>query len=370
MKPEGKLVQKLDGLHGVIFVHVVVFMNSMSNFYMMKRVMRDNIQELFKRSFSLYSAHPMKGYSEHRYDNIRIKMTNDTKYIASTVQDDLAKTACVLMSVRYLYDDTNVHLDIYYTKDTDKTPTVKKITNILNFYVHVLNRIKHTTDINIILYLSTVPKLFPPTRDVVLSENNVNSGVTFLSEDHKQIIVYRKEELFKVLLHELIHYYRIDFHNYDVKYDDTFIKTYKIKVQYPPKNIANPLALYEAYTDTLACYGYMLTYSLFKKKPLHTIFEKETKHYMKQALRVYAFSKLRENTHCFSYYIAKAAVFHHFDLFIKMIEKHGIDVRDGGEVFLEFLRMCLTNKSFWQKLKSQGNSHIVLSSLRMTKINI
>lgn len=335
-------------------------------------LMRDGdvIQQLFKQSFSVYSLSPIKGYSEQRYDNIQIKMTNDTKYVASSVRDDLEKRICALASIRYLYDDTNVCLDVYYTNRDKQTPSIRKITNILNFYIHVLNRIKHVPHINIVLYLSTVPKRFPKKKDIVLSENNVNSGVTILSENDKQIIVYRKEELFKVLLHELIHYYRIDFHNYDKRHDDTVMKIHRIHVQSPPKNVSNPLALYEAYTDTIACYGYILTYSLFKNKPLDTILAKEKEYYMKQASRVYAFSSLRENTHCFSYYIAKAAVFYQFDLFKKIIDKHGIDIRDQGEVFLEFLKMCLKNKIFWQTLKSQKNSHIVLSSLRMTKLNI
>jgi hypothetical protein len=333
--------------------------------------MNDIIYKLFKNSYSTFDSVKIEGYNEYHYDNVKIRMTNDTKYVASTVQEELVANVFTLHKIRYTFNHSEITLDIYYKKDKyNSLPSIKKITTILNFYVYVLNHVKYNPQINVILYLTDLKKQFPSSKDAILNENHVNSGVTFLSEEHQQIIIYRKEELFKVLLHELIHYYKLDFHYYDRGYDDYFIENYGIKVKQPPKNSSNPLALYEIYTDTIACYGYMITYCLFKNKSLVDVLEAEKTHYMKQASKVYQFSELLEDTHCFSYYIGKAAVFYHLKKFLEFVNKFGIDIGDNSGSLLEFINMCLKNQFFWNILKSQKNFNIVLSSLKMSKINI
>lgn len=58
----------------------------------------------------------------------------------------------------------------------------------------------HLNDgIQIRLYLVDIPKLF--NEDEVFTPNNTNSGFT----DNHSIVIYRKEELYKVLIHELLH---------------------------------------------------------------------------------------------------------------------------------------------------------------------
>ena len=54
-------------------------------------------------------------------------------------------------------------------------------------------------------------KVFPKKKNNILSPNEINSGLTFL-DFHKNgdIILYRKQEILKVLIHELIHSNLID----------------------------------------------------------------------------------------------------------------------------------------------------------------
>ena len=51
-----------------------------------------------------------------------------------------------------------------------------------------------------------------PVANKILSAVNVNSGYTSFYNDLREIVIYRKEEWFKVLIHELMHYY-----DYDIK---------------------------------------------------------------------------------------------------------------------------------------------------------
>ena len=84
-----------------------------------------------------------------------------------------------------------------------------------------------------IIYFETDKKKKLPSKNKILGPNEVNSGLTYL-DFHKNgdIILYRKEELLKVLIHELIHSNLIDkeliFSNKSKKINDIICSNYKI----------------------------------------------------------------------------------------------------------------------------------------------
>jgi hypothetical protein len=76
---------------------------------------------------------------------------------------------------------------------------------------HIYNK----TPINFDIYLLDTPKYFP-RKGKVFGPDEVNSGCTYQSTiNEKYINIWRKEEHFKLILHESIHYYNIDHsHNF------------------------------------------------------------------------------------------------------------------------------------------------------------
>jgi hypothetical protein len=80
---------------------------------------------------------------------------------------------------------------------------------------------------------TTKKKLFPKSNTKILSPNEINSGVTTL-DFHKNgdIILFRKEEVLKVLIHELIHSNLIDkniiFSDLSQKFNNNFCVDYRI----------------------------------------------------------------------------------------------------------------------------------------------
>jgi len=82
------------------------------------------------------------------------------------------------------------------------------ITNIVNWWEKIRPR---PYDIN--LYLTNLKKQLPDiTKPLILDEESINSGFTFISTPN-DIHIFRKEESLKVLLHELIHASKYDFDN-------------------------------------------------------------------------------------------------------------------------------------------------------------
>ena len=76
---------------------------------------------------------------------------------------------------------------------------------------------------DIYLYLTDEDKRMPKNPIMVLGPNNCNSAVTYACSSEGKILVYRKEEWKKVLLHELFHSLCLDFaiSKYDILKENT-----------------------------------------------------------------------------------------------------------------------------------------------------
>ena len=98
---------------------------------------------------------------------------------------------------------------------------------------------------NIYIYLTPFLKKLPNKSNKILDHNNVNTAFTMSGCNEKgEIIIYRKEEWFKVLIHECFHSFDFDFSLSNIEK----IK-YKIKKQF---NVKSDLLIYESYCEVWA----------------------------------------------------------------------------------------------------------------------
>lgn len=174
-------------------------------------------------------------------------------------------------------------------------------------------------------------------KDVcVLGPKNVNSGVTFTSITSIDIVVFREEEVFKVLMHELIHGLALDFGMENVTYvaqrEAGLMKRWHVQ---------HPLRLNESFTDTWAC---LLNICLFSRmyailenksddvEVMQSTYDVEKKYILRKAgdvvhhmTRFYKkYGYYQENSHVISYYIVKAGNFHNMSDFLKhYFDGHG-----------------------------------------------
>jgi L-rhamnose isomerase len=63
----------------------------------------------------------------------------------------------------------------------------------------------------IYIYHTSLLKILPNTNVDILNENNVNTAFTRTCPSNSEIVVFRKEEWFKVFIHETFHSFGIDF---------------------------------------------------------------------------------------------------------------------------------------------------------------
>jgi hypothetical protein len=93
------------------------------------------------------------------------------------------------------------------------------------------------------IYFTSLTKKLPPSNIYIINENNVNTAFTYSCHHDPEIVIFRKEEWFKVLLHETFHNYALDFSDMNTQRE---ICNPAILSIFPVQSDVN---LYEAYTE-------------------------------------------------------------------------------------------------------------------------
>ena len=165
-----------------------------------------------------------------------------TAYNSKHVPNDLKK---VIKVCEYSFDinKINFHISFFILKKEDE--------RILDNYVKIMIKNLHflinfkginVNSIKFIVLLSNAKKEKNENKRLVLDATNINTGVTLACQKDGFIFLYRKEELIKVFIHEVIHSMCIDFT--DVSINNKMIKTLKEMF-----NVKSDFIINEAYTE-------------------------------------------------------------------------------------------------------------------------
>jgi len=100
---------------------------------------------------------------------------------------------------------------------------------------------KCSKTLNIYIYLTDFERKLPDNNYSILEAYNANGGFTTTCNENSEIVVYRKEEWFKVLIHESFHNLGLDFSSMNVSDFHS-----KIKKIFP---INSDFNLYESYCE-------------------------------------------------------------------------------------------------------------------------
>lgn len=161
------------------------------------------------------------------------------KFISIDIQHDM-ETSDIVFS-KYLIDGEH---DLYlFVPNGHDPPNINLICIIFDIMKNIA--IRYNLDVPkidlTVLYSNQKKKI--PHNTKILCSDNINSGSTYSG---KSIVCWRKEEFYKVLIHELFHYYRFDFSSHDPYYPEL---EHMINTNI---NIDGVDMLNESYTETIA----------------------------------------------------------------------------------------------------------------------
>ena len=153
-----------------------------------------------------------------------------------------------LSSISYTFNMYDRKITIHFVVETPGIDTrIQKYNGYVDYILYWLYIVsKHaskrcSTELTFFIYHTSLTKELPLSSIDILSETNVNTGFTRTCQPSSEIVVYRMEEWFKVLLHESMHNFGLDFSDMD----NTTCKN-RILSLFPVKSEVN---LFEAYTE-------------------------------------------------------------------------------------------------------------------------
>jgi hypothetical protein len=213
--------------------------------------------------------------------------------------------------------NTQIH---FFTEHTTPNSVPEDVIGILNNIckiVLIMRRLFHNERYLKIQYFDCkLKKLFPKKKGAILTENNCNSGLSYVTNYY--MIVYRREEFRRVMIHEIFHSFLGDYSLIDIEHNKNLSKYFCLKDD-------DNININETYTESLATIINLLFIMLENGDPeskLDDMFRNELAYstlVMLSILRHYGYTSIEElkrvdgkkckilpqKTSVFNYYILK-----------------------------------------------------------------
>lgn len=208
-----------------------------------------------------------------------------------------------------------------------------------------------------------------------LTAYHVNGGITMSGGVSADVIVYRNEEIVKVLTHEMVHAFGLDAKYISPEQESFFNDYFGITCKSATIN--------ESFTDALACYINTVVYAFLSSresfgKAFLRALARERRHILSQAYKVLAHNgyykkggmllnrnPVCEKTHVTSYYVLKAVVYKDISGFVEMLNENRlcIDLHRYIGILKRNLPLFVRGIKTPKRSKSK-------SSLRMSRLDL
>lgn len=267
----------------------------------------------------------------------------------------------IRLSLKNVQEYYEIHWEIELTRTTvyvlkiNKLPSMKKLVKNVTLFVSMLNKLgtNKRDNVDLLLAYTGFKKRFP-VKFTPLGPFHVNSGVTFRDSF---CFVYRAEEMYKVILHELLHLYKIDEIMPNIAFEERLAREFKVE--------SESIALNECYNDALACLFIIALNAImsdpdisFKRffKTFRNDFRQNYKYMIQVSSNILRFYRrmlldnkntiMKEESHVFSYYLCKAAILRNLDDFIDLLSE-GLQLSQEKQRKYEYLLyVSLSSKRF------------------------
>ena len=283
------------------------------------------------------------------------------------------------------YEGNNTIINLY-TIMNGKKPNMEITTRIIAY----MRRISGKTDLKLDLtvFYGNQRKTITNEQDV-LSSNNINSGSTYPC---RTMTIWREEEFYKVLIHELVHYVK-----FDLSHDDVAIKELNqvinkyIKVE--GRDVVN-----EAYTEITAITLNTIVMSSLLKRSYDEFFNEELKYSLFQMSKIIEYYKgekiedvfkiiIKQTTSVRSYFIMKTFLLICYEEILEFWHKSGLTFNldeESTERYVELYKRILEkmNKDEYdisykkiintmiKDIKEYKDKTFIYTTMRMSVIDI
>lgn len=265
----------------------------------------------------------------------------------------------------YEYKFKNHKIFIYELENKININFIITILNFLESIAIKFNKKIYPIDLIII----NTNKLKKITNTILLGPENINSGATYPT---KNIFIWRNEELYKVLIHELIHFYKFD--------DDIYYQSEINKTNYTYCINGSIIDRYnEAYTETFAVLIHNYLISKIKNIDYNKLLENEINFSLFQCKKILNFYNITnfielinknnnkcilQNTSVFSYFFYKTALLLNLEKFTKILIEDNLN--NFKKILDKSINLLINNLDNLNNINFDNNSNFINLTMRMT----
>jgi len=184
-------------------------------------------------------------------EKTKLPATNllSSSYVPEEIYKSINEESIAMIEYNIKLGDNKLNIYFLLFKESDLLDIHKYDKRIkfiiMWFYVaFAYSKKSYGKKINLFLYLTSQNKTIPTNKLAILNTVNCNTAVTTACEINGDILIFREEEWFKVLIHETFHLLCLDFANMPNYILSEFNK--KIRGIMPVRSDYN---LYEAYSE-------------------------------------------------------------------------------------------------------------------------
>ena len=217
----------------------------------------DIINDLYNNILESYKYLSYLKQSKGDFYNVTIKkiqtsfeITKPKSFNANSFPEEVRKhideTSMSEISYTFSLFDRNIKL-IFITEEENvelKVNTYNKYVDNIIMWLYILNNYSSkqcSNNIIVYFYFTSLKKNLPDSHIFILDEINVNTAFTTTCPKDSEIVVFRKEEWFKVFIHETFHNFGLDFSDMNISESTRHILSI-----FPVNSDVN---LYESYTE-------------------------------------------------------------------------------------------------------------------------
>jgi hypothetical protein len=301
----------------------------------------------------------------------------------------------------------NVHFVIFEYTTQDVLFILNRYIQMIYMWMYMLDSFsvkKCSKILDLYIYLTPFKKELPDNQLVTLDSEHVNTGYTTGCREQTEIVLYRKEEWFKVFIHETFHNFGLDFSDMNLSSINKCIREiFNVNIEYN---------LYESYCEVWARIMNTMIYSYFSlpnkhrsnRETFRNTFKENMKieayHSLYQSLKILTFMDLnfklitekskdnieicnhlyREKTSVFSYYIITSLLMNNYINFLGWCVKHNNILlqfrKTPGNLdkYIEFIKESCKNPHIKKNIKKLekiiGKTDNISKNLKMTIIEI
>jgi hypothetical protein len=359
----------------------------------------------------------MKFEKINMISQIPIPKTFDINSFPKEIEEHIKKS--IIYNLSYMFSLFDRKINIYFLledKKIEKYNEYNEYVDRILIWLYIVNKYSKNRcgkTLDFYIYFTSKQKLLPNSSIDILGKNHVNTAFTYTCVKNAEIVIFRKEEWFKVLIHETFHSFSLDFSEMNVDFCNE-----KILSLFP---VNSEVRLYESYTEFWArimnicfCsyfqsnkikrYDYLMnveklmnievSYSLFQMlKVLNFMGLDYSDLYSKNKRSIIARkNQYKEKSSILAYYIITSILIFNYEDFMEWCKKNNnnvivfkktisnlnnfcdfIEIKYKSKRLIEFLD-CLQDKidNIINKRRSKKNREFlfIINNIRMTSVEM